>query len=256
MPLWAQLEIHATFLAFVAVAVYAQALTGFALALILLGLVGATNLLPLTDAVNASTLTGFCTAWMFLHRRGSLHVERVLVPTLIASVAGVVAGALLVGWLATTAYQVLRLVLGISIVACALSLWRAAQLLPSMSSRSAFAFTGGLAGLMGGMFSAGGPPLVYLLYRQPKPLGWAREQLMVFFAFSTTLRLLVVVPSGQISLFDLQLAAEALPVVFLMTWLAVRHPLPLSPRLFKGLICALLIATGLSMGIGAFLAMR
>lgn len=256
MPLWAQLEIHVTFLAFVAVAVYAQALTGFALALILLGLVGATNLLPLTDAVNASTLTGFCTAWMFLYRRGSLHVERVLVPTLIASVAGVVAGALLVGWLATTAYQVLRLVLGISIVACALSLWRAAQLLPSMSSRSAFAVTGGLAGLMGGMFSAGGPPLVYLLYRQPKPLGWAREQLMVFFAFSTTLRLLVVVPSGQISLFDLQLAAEALPVVFLMTWLAVRHPRPLSPRLFKGLICALLVATGVSMGVGALLAMR
>ena len=113
-----------------------------------------------------------------------------------------------------------------------------------------------LAGLLGGMFSAGGPPLVYLLYRQPKPLGWAREQLMVFFAFSTTLRLLVVVPSGQISLFDLQLAAEALPVVFLMTWLAVRHPLPLSPRLFKALICVLLIGTGLSMGVGAFLAMR
>ena len=82
------------------------------------------------------------------------------------------------------------------------------------------------------------------------------RSLMVFFAFSTTLRLLVVVPSGQISLFDLQLAAEALPVVFLMTWLAVRHPLPLSPRLFKALICVLLIGTGLSMGVGAFLAMR
>ena len=41
MHLWAQIEIHATFLAFVALAVYAQALTGFALALILLGLVGA-----------------------------------------------------------------------------------------------------------------------------------------------------------------------------------------------------------------------
>ena len=69
MHLWAQIEIHATFLAFVALAVYAQALTGFALALILLGLVGATNLVPLTDAVNASTLTGFCTAAMFHYRQ-------------------------------------------------------------------------------------------------------------------------------------------------------------------------------------------
>lgn len=256
MHLWAQIEIHATFLAFVALAVYAQALTGFALALILLGLVGATDLLPLTTAVNASTLTGFCTAWMFLYRRRSLQIERVIVPTLIASVVGVVAGTLLLEWLAGTAYQVLRLVLGVSIVGCALSLWRAAQPLPSMSSPGTFAFTGGIGGLLSGLFSAGGPPLVYLLYRQPKPLGWAREQLMVFFAFATTLRLLIVVPSGQLSLFDMQLAAEALPVVFLMTYFAVRYPLPLSPKLFKGLICVLLIATGLSMGIGSMLAMR
>jgi len=256
MELWAELGTHATFLIFVAGAVYAQALTGFALALILLGLIGATNLLPLTDAVNASTIIGFCTAWLFLWRRRSLHVERVLVPTLVASAAGVAAGAFLAGWLAGTAYQVLRLILGASIVACALSLWRAAQPLPSMSSPRVFALTGGIAGILGGMFSAGGPPLVYLSYRQPKPPGWAREQLMVFFAFSTTLRLLIVVPSGQFSLFDLQLAAEALPVVFLMTYLAVRHPLPLTPKLFRGLICVLLITTGMSMGIGAFLAMR
>jgi len=256
MELWAELGTHATFLIFVAGAVYAQALTGFALALILLGLIGATNLLPLTDAVNASTIIGFCTAWLFLWRRRSLHVERVLVPTLVASAAGVAVGAFLAGWLAGTAYQVLRLILGASIVACALSLWRAAQPLPSMSSPRVFALTGGIAGILGGMFSAGGPPLVYLSYRQPRPPGWAREQLMVFFAFSTTLRLLIVVPSGQFSLFDLQLAAEALPVVFLMTYLAVRHPLPLTPKLFRGLICILLITTGMSMGIGAFLAMR
>ena len=251
-----QLETHAVFLLFVAGAVYAQALTGFALALILLGLVGATNLVPLTSAVNATTIIGFCTSALFLYRRRSLHVERVLVPTLVASVAGVVVGVLLLDWLADSEYQVLRLILGASIVGCALSLWRAAQPLPSNSSPTVFGFTGGLAGLLGGMFSAGGPPLVYLLYRQPKPPGWAREQLMVFFGFSTTLRLLVVVPSGQMSLLDLQLAAEALPVVFLMTYLAVRHPLPLSPKLFRSLICVLLIATGVSMGIGAGMALR
>jgi len=254
--MWAQLATHVTFLVFVAGAVYAQALTGFALALILLGLVGATNVVPLTDAVNATTIIGFCTAWLFLYRNRALRIEKVLVPTVIASAGGVVVGALLLVWLAGTAYQLLRLVLGASIVACALSLWRAAQPLPAMSSARTFAITGGIAGIMGGMFSAGGPPLVYLLYRQPKPLAWIRQSLMVFFGFSTSLRLFIVVPSGQFSLFALQLAAEALPVVFLMTYFAVRHPLPLSPKLFRGLICVLLITTGLSMGISAFLAMR
>jgi len=254
--MWAQLATHVTFLVFVAGAVYAQALTGFALALILLGLVGATNVVPLTDAVNATTIIGFCTAWLFLYRNRALRIEKVLVPTVIASAGGVVVGALLLVWLACAAYQLLRLVLGASIVACALSLWRAAQPLPAMSSARTFAITGGIAGIMGGMFSAGGPPLVYLLYRQPKPLAWIRQSLMVFFGFSTSLRLFIVVPSGQFSLFALQLAAEALPVVFLMTYFAVRHPLPLSPKLFRGLICVLLITTGLSMGINAFLAMR
>src|SRR4029079_10135269 len=135
------------------------------------------------------TIIGFCTAWLFLYRNRGLRLEKVLVPTLVASAAGVVVGTLLLSWLAGTAYHVLRLVLGASIVACALSLWRAAQPLPAMASPKAFALTGGIAGILGGMFSAGGPPLVYLLYRQPKPHAWIRQSLMVFFGFSTSLRL-------------------------------------------------------------------
>jgi uncharacterized membrane protein YfcA len=245
-----------TFLVFVAGAVYAQAITGFALALILLGLIGVTDLVPLPDAVNATTVLGFCTAWTFLYRRRALRIERAIVPLLVTSVPGIVVGALLLGWLAGTAYEVLRLVLGVSIVACSLSLWRAVRPLPAISSPAAYAFTGGIAGLMAGMFSASGPPLVYLLYRQPKPLAWIQQSLMAIFGLSTVLRLLIVLPSGQFSLLSLQLALEALPVVFLVTSYAARHASPLSPKLLKALICALLIGSGFSMGISAVLAMR
>lgn len=246
-----QLWTHAAFLLFVAGAVYAQILTGFALSLILLGLIGATNLMPLPDAVNASTIIAFTTAWTFLYRRRALRVERMLVPTLVASAAGIIAGALLLTWLAGTAYEALRLILGISIVACALSLWRTAHPLPTLSSPAAFALTGGIAGLLAGMFSAPGPPLVYLLYRQPLSLARIQESLMLIFGLGTALRLLIVVPTGQFSLFSLRLAVEALPVVFVVTALAARRTPPLSPRLLKGLVCALLIGTGLSMGAGA-----
>jgi hypothetical protein len=256
MELGGHLSTHATFLVFVATAVYAQALTGFALALILLGLVGATNLMPLPDAVNATTVLGLCTSWIFLYRRRALRIDRVLVPTLVANALGIVAGVLLLAWLAGTAYQVVRLILGVSIVACALSLWRAARPLPSLSSPAVYALTGGVAGILGGMFSASGPPLVYLLYRQPIPLERVREYLMLIFGLGTALRLLIVVPSGHFSWLSLQLTAEALPVVLLITTFAARRPPPLSPRLLRALVCALLIATGLSMGIGAVVAMR
>jgi hypothetical protein len=256
MELGGHLTTHAAFLAFVATAVYAQALTGFALALILLGLVGATNLMPLPDAVNATTVLGLCTSWIFLYRRRALRIDRVLVPTLVANALGIVAGVLLLAWLAGTAYQVVRLILGVSIVACALSLWRAARPLPSLSSPAVYALTGGVAGILGGMFSASGPPLVYLLYRQPIPLERVREYLMLIFGLGTALRLLIVVPSGHFSWLSLQLTAEALPVVLLITTFAARRPPPLSPRLLRALVVSLLIATGLSMGIGAVVAMR
>lgn len=250
-----QVSTHLVFLLFVAGAVYAQALTGFALTLILLGLIGATNLVPLTDAVNASTVVGFCTAWTFLYRRRPLTFQRVLVPTIVASAIGTLAGAVLLTWLADTAYQALRFILGGSIVACALLLWHTAQPLPTLSSARAYAVTGGISGLMAGMFSAPGPPLVYLLYRQPMPLERIQEALMLIFGLGTALRLLIVVPTGQFSGLSLQLAIEALPVVILVTGYAARHRPPLSPRLFKALICLLLVGTGISMGASALVAM-
>jgi hypothetical protein len=251
----AQVWIHATFLVFVAAAVYAQVLTGFALALILLGLIGATNLVPLTDAVNASTVVGFCTAWTFLYRRRPLKFERVLMPTIVAGAVGTVAGAVLLTWLAGTAYEVLRVVLGASIVGCAILLWRTAHPLPTLSSSATYGLTGAISGLMAGMFSAPGPPLVYLLYRQPMSLARIQESLTLIFGLGTGLRLLIVVPAGQFSPLSLQLAIEALPVVILVTIYAARRPPPLRPRAFKGLVCMLLVGTGVSMGVSALIAM-
>ncbi len=172
---------HLLFLMFVALAVYAQNLTGFALALILLGLVGATDLIPLVDAVNAVTVIIATTACTFLYRRWPLRLEPSLWPALASSVVGAVVGTILLTWLADTAYEVLRLILGISVVLCALLLWHAAEPLKAVSSRSAFVVAGGISGLLGGMFSAPGPPLVYLMYRQPLPHARIQESLILFF---------------------------------------------------------------------------
>src|SRR5919202_3257843 len=161
---------HPLFLLFVAVAVYAQNVTGFALALILLGLVGTTDLVPLPDAVNAVTVLAVVNAATFLYRRRPLRLELSVWPAAAASVLGVAAGTVLLTWLAGTAHEALRLLLGLSIVLCALLLWRATAPLKAVSSRASFAVAGALSGLMGGMFSAPGPPLVYLMYRQPLPL--------------------------------------------------------------------------------------
>ena len=167
---------HAVFLLFVALAVYAQSLTGFALALILLGLVGATEVVPLADAVNAVNVMVLVNAVMFLWRRQALHIERALWPALAACLVGGVGGTLLAIWLADSAIQVLRLIL--------------------------------------------------------------------------------VVPTGAVSLGAAGLAAEAIPVVLLVTAIAARQRSPLSPTLLRSVVCVLLVATGAGMMAAAVAVLR
>jgi hypothetical protein len=158
---------HALFLLFVAIAVYAQNLTGFALALILLGLVGVTDLVPLTDAVNAVTVMILVNAVTFLQRRWPLQLERALWPAVAASLLGAVAGVALLTWLVGVAYQFVRLLLGVSIVACAFMLWRSVQPLQAVSPRRAFVMVGGVSGVLGGLFSAREPPCAWPSWRPP-----------------------------------------------------------------------------------------
>jgi len=243
---------HLLFLMFVALAVYAQNLTGFALALILLGLIGATDLVPLTDAVNAVTVMLLVTTGTFLYRRWPLQLERLVWPAVASSIAGTIAGTILLTWLAEAAWEVLRLLLGLSIVLCALLLWHAAQPWNTISSQWAFLLAGGLSGLLGGMFSAPGPPLVYLMYRQPLDHARVQETLILFFGIGALLRLAMVVYAGQFSLYAVQLATESIPVVFLVTSVAAGRPAPLPTRLIRTIVCLLLTAAGAGL-IGAAL---
>jgi uncharacterized protein len=249
---------HLLFLLFVALAAYAQNLTGFALALILLGLVGATGLASLPDTVNAITVLTLINTCTFLYRRRPLQLERSLVPAIAASIPGAIAGIFLMAWLAGTAYEVLRLLLGLTIVLCALLLWRVAKPLETISSRGAFVLAGGVSGVLGGMFSASGPPLVYLMYRQPLAHARIQESLILFFGVGSLLRLTIIIFAGRFSIHAITLTAEAIPVVFAVTAFAAGRPPPLSPKLLKAIVCLLLVVTGAGAGMtgAALLAMQ
>lgn len=105
------------------------------------------------------------------------------------------------------------------------------------------------------MFSAAGPPLVYLMYRQPLPHARVQESLILFFGMGALMRLLIVVPTGLFSVHAVGLAAEAVPVVFLVTSLAAVRPPPLRPKTIRGIVCLLLIAMGAGMMVAALPAM-
>jgi uncharacterized membrane protein YfcA len=233
------------FAACVAVATYAQNLTGFALSLILLGLVAVLHIVPIGDAVNAATVLTLFNAWSYVRLNRVSPPWRLMRPALVSSLVGVAAGVALLGWFSGSGgLQWLRGLLGLSILGCAVLLVLQARPLERVSPPGGFVVAGALSGVLGGLFSSSGPPLVYHMYRQPLEATVIRTCLLLVFAANAGLRLVLVVASGQFRLGSLVLAGCALPVVYGMGHINHRYPLRVSPENLRRLVAALLLLAG------------
>jgi len=236
------------FLLCVALATWTQALTGFAFGLILLGLVGVLHVVPLEDAVNAANLLSLVQAWAALRGGARKSVDlQVLRDTMSGSVVGVAAGVILLGWLSGSVVEMLRLLLGLTILACAGLLLLQARPRAQRSPQWVFRAVGMVSGLMSGLFSTSGPPLVYHFYRQPMTPVSVRHTLVACFAFSSLVRLAMVVPSGQFGLNALYLSLFAAPLVIGVTHWVRRRPPAWSPRVVRAVVCTLLVVAGLAL---------
>jgi len=237
----------AAFVACVALATFAQNLTGFAFGLILLGLTASFHVASVADAANAAMVLTLVNAWVSFRAERSAPPWRLMRPTLLGSFVGVTVGVLLLGWLSGNAVAGLRGLLGLSITACAVLLLLQARTREQLSGASSFAGIGLLSGVLGGLFSSSGPPLVYHLYRQPLQRQEVRRALLLVFACNALLRLLLIVPSGQFSAHALLLAACAVPVVYGVTRLQIRFPLAVPATTLRRIVAALLLTSGLSL---------
>lgn len=232
------------FMACVALATYAQNLTGFAFSLILLGLVSVFHTASVSDTANAATVLSLINAWTYFRARPGVVPWRLMQPALGGGAVGVVAGLLLLTWLSGGAVNWLRSLLGVSILACAGLLVVQSQPLAEVSGRASYAVIGLLSGVLGGLFSSPGPPIVFHMYRQPLDRELVRRALLLMFAFNSVVRLAIVLPTGHFSWYAALLAACAMPVVYGVTRLHHRLPNTLQPRTLKWLVGGLLAAAG------------
>lgn len=235
------------FLLCVALATCAQSITGFALALILLGLTSLFDLAPLADVANVATVLSLASAAVAL--RGTTHeLDRgVWRQTVAGSVFGYAAGVALLAWLSANVVVVLKLLLGLVVIACAVTVLVRAQPLAQRSPPRSFQGFGVLSGVLGGLFSASGPPLVYQFYRQPLSLDVVRNTLVAALAAGSLIRLAMVVPAGQFSLRSLQLCVLSVPVAVGVTWWLRRHPPAWRRETVLKIVCALLVVTGVGL---------
>ncbi|WP_348541038.1 sulfite exporter TauE/SafE family protein [Variovorax sp. TBS-050B] len=242
------------FMACVALATYAQNLTGFAFSLILLGLVSVFHVASVTDTANAAMVLTLINAWTYFRARPGVVPWQLMKPALNGSTVGVLVGLMLLAWLSGGAVDWLRGLLGVSILACALLLVLQGRPLPAVSGRASFSIIGGLSGLLGGLFSSSGPPIVFHMYRQPLDRELVRRALLLMFAFNSLVRLVVVLSTGHFSWHSALLAGSAVPVVYGVTRLHHRLPNRLSPRTLKWLVGGLLAAAGSTLVATAWVA--
>lgn len=225
---------------------YVQNLSGFAFGLVFLGLVSAWHLMPISEAANVVTLVTLVQVSYYFRGQDPRRAWATMRPVLPASLLGIAMGVWLLSWMSGNAMSHLRAVLGLTIMVSALLLMRA----PSATKRSsfgAFAVVGFISGLMGGLFSTAGPPLVYMMYRQSLPLEVIRQCLLLSFAVGQLCRLVLVLALGKFSPHAFVVSTMAAPIVIAVVCFNRRFPLALSRVAINRLTAGLLMLTGVSL---------
>lgn len=236
-------------LAIAFVAAYTQTLTGFALGLIMMGGIGLTGLIPLTDAAVLVSVLVVVNAAQVLLKGWRDIAFRQFFPALGSSILFLGGGYWLLNLMASTSLEGLKILLGTVIIISSIQLSLKPAPMLKVSSPLSFAGFGAIAGVMGGMFSTSGPPLIYHFYRQPLKPATVRETLVAIFAANAILRLGIVAGSGQMPHASFWWSLTAVPVVMVATWLARKFPPPLSPAAMRKLAFVLLFLSGVSLAV-------
>ena len=241
------------FLSSVFVGSYVQAVTGFAMGMIVIAVTGASGLIPLPVLTAAASLITMVN--VFLALVGHTHsVNRRMLAWLAAGqIPAIGLGVWLLTWMDRDARDVLQILLGLFITLGCLSMLLRPTVKTRVSPGWACLGAGLAGGAVGGMFSASGPILGWFIYRQPMELAVIRATLLGSFALTTSTRTVVVGVQGGLTGDVLWLAAMAVPLVVAGTWLGREIPPPVSEPVMKNLAFGLLLLMGAVILLGAVL---
>ncbi|MGB1685146.1 MAG: hypothetical protein ACPHE0_01710, partial [Pseudomonadales bacterium] len=99
-------------------------------------------------------------------------------------------------------------------------------------------------GLLAGLYSAGGAPLAYFMYRQPVALNVIRFSLLAIFAITTSARSVMVGVFGQLNMNIMVMSAVAVPLVIVVTLATARLTPHMPDRLVRLLVFFVLVVVG------------
>lgn len=239
------------FLVAVLLGSYVQAVTGFAMGMIVIAVTGASGTVPLPVLTAAASLISLLNVALALVGHTRSVNRRIFLWLALGQIPAIGVGVWVLTWLDQDARGVLEVLLGSFIALGSLSM----MLRPSplrAESPSWACFAAGLSGgVVGGMFSASGPIMGWFTYRQPLELAVIRATLLCSFALTTSTRTIVVGVQGGLTASVLLLAGIAVPLVLVGTWLGRELPPPVSEATMKRAAFSLLLLMGVVILVGA-----
>lgn len=246
------MEIHAVGLFITLLcAAYVQSMTGFAFGMITMGAVILFGLAPITEIAIIISISGFVNSAMGLWRYRSEVDWRRIWPLMLIQGPFVFVGVELLIYLSQRSVYLLELMMGLVVMLASIILIAKPPKLTQTSNSAAFTVTGAASGLLTGVFAAGGPPLIYLLYRQPWAVSQIKACLFAIFTLSTILRTTTVTVQGDMTFELILWGMVTMPIIYVGTMLGTRYPLPMQEHQQKtfafvlfGLMGVLLATTG------------
>ena len=201
--------------ALLSVATLLQTLSGFGFGLIVVSSFTLLNIMPLTATTFLVSFLSLFNSVSLVFRNTDHVNKQAFIILLSTAIPFLAIGYVLLEYLSQYMSNWLNVLLGcIILLCCALLLVKR-----SVSSTSPFGFgvAGALSGVLGGLFSTFGPPVVFQCYRQTWSIVEIRITLLAFFCMTSLLRL-IVVPFGTLPSYDMLISTLfAVPVVLIFT---------------------------------------
>jgi len=209
-----------TFIAGAALGSYVQTMTGFALGIVVTGVVTLSGTVPIADTADALSIIGVINAMVVLPKMGKHTDWPSLLRIMLALTPGMIAGVVLLDTLSSQHSTLLRLLAGVVVLMGGATLLLQPQPVEKPSGPLSTGMLGAIAGVMSGLFSLPGPPMVYHYYRQPLSLETVRAAYRGAGANRYQHGERAYGPAEHSSRYRLQLARCALPAPII----GYRHP--------------------------------
>jgi len=238
-------EILLALLTLIAFGTYIQTITGFGLGIIVIGVATALNLTSVMVIAAVVSLVTLVNCVVALSKNKMKLDWQAIKFVIIGVFPGMLAGVMLLNFLAVSATNLLQGLLGIMILYSGFNLFISPNKQANPSSNSRFLISGFSSGLTGGLFGMAGPPLIAHFYKQPFDIKMIRNMLLMVFACTATTRSILIGLQGQLSKDVLILTVLAIPLVILTTILGQRFPPPLSQTAMKRAVFIMLMLIGL-----------